>query len=352
MERLMNDLALVANGVIGILQKEGIDYRKSSIEKDQLAQWRGEEIKDHFVVEYDTCRVTFTDNNITFIPTKAEPYIKSAFSKSYRRHRSRRLNLNIAQATTLEYADPKTIDVLVREIRSPSRNDASVATSDMSKIKDRYLVVGDIHGCLDELQDLLIMLEFRPEKDWLISVGDLIDRGPKNKETVEFLMGLPKFRMTIGNHDDKFLRWMKGRNVRVAHGLIETIEEFGTPSQEVLEFFDSAPCIIRMPKHLIVHAGFDPDYDERNQTRSACLYTRYIGGKDAFDTTGKYWSKLWDMEPVMHGHEPKYGLVVKASNNVLNLDGGCVFGGYLRIWDSRTETVTSIKARREYSARR
>src|SRR5439155_23975693 len=67
----------------------------------------------------------------------------------------------------------------------------------------RHLIVGDVHGCLDELLELLARVGFDPAADVLVSVGDVVDRGPKVRETVEYLFGLPSFHMVLGNHEDK-----------------------------------------------------------------------------------------------------------------------------------------------------
>ena len=83
----------------------------------------------------------------------------------------------------------------------------------MSHIVQRYnrnsrgrdFVVGDIHGCFDQLRQALDAVDFVPETDRRFSVGDLIDRGPQSTETLEWL-SKPWFDACIGNHEDMALR--------------------------------------------------------------------------------------------------------------------------------------------------
>ncbi|MGB1189299.1 MAG: symmetrical bis(5'-nucleosyl)-tetraphosphatase [Pseudomonadales bacterium] len=70
--------------------------------------------------------------------------------------------------------------------------------------------VGDIHGCFTSLRALLAEMKFNPKRDTLWCCGDLINRGPKNVETLELLMALPNLKVTLGNHDLHFLAISEG----------------------------------------------------------------------------------------------------------------------------------------------
>lgn len=72
-------------------------------------------------------------------------------------------------------------------------------------ITGRDFVVGDLHGCYDEFLDMLKKIEFDKTVDRVISVGDLIDRGPKNMECVN-LVYEPWFYACRGNHEDMMIR--------------------------------------------------------------------------------------------------------------------------------------------------
>lgn len=215
----------------------------------------------------------------------------------------------------------------------------------------RYLVVGDIHGCLAELKRMLAEREFDPNEDVLVSCGDLVDRGPQVRETLEFVMSLPRFYAARGNHDDKCTRYFQGQPVKIANGLQDTIDSFGDKMpKETLEFLQDLPLILRIPAGYVVHAGFDPLMLPEEQQRSDCLFMRYYGGRSYFDDfNGVLWHKLWprDWPTVFYGHIPEVS--GPAIPNIISLDGGCVFGNYLKAYDSRDGIVHYINAERKYS---
>jgi len=257
----------------------------------------------------------------------------------------------------------KALYLFFREFQAPSRRESNEVVvignaPFFVDVKDltgeigarRHVIVGDVHGCLDELQDLLSELGFDPQEDVLISVGDLVDRGPKVKETTDFVQSLPRFFSVKGNHDDKCIRYYQGNKVKMTHGLTRTIESFGAKMPaETLEFLRKLPYVIKTPSGYVVHAGFDPLMSAEEQGRADCLYMRYYGGSSYFDSLGGVlWYKLWpkDAPRVFFGHIPDPS--APQLPNVVSLDGGCVFGDYLKAWDSRDGIVHYAKARQKY----
>lgn len=217
----------------------------------------------------------------------------------------------------------------------------------------RYLIVGDIHGCFDELQQLLGQVDFDSENDVLISVGDLTDRGPKSKEVIAFLRTLPQFYMVLGNHDEKFIRYLKGNNVKIAQGLQETIDSFeGQFPDDLHAWLESQPLILQTPAGYVVHAGFDPEMMPDEQRRQDCIYMRFYGGRTYFDEiNGQAWYDLWPKNNprVFFGHIPlPEG---PFADHIVSLDGGCVFGGELRLWDSRDGQLHRLPASKAYATR-
>src|SRR5262249_36406906 len=91
----------------------------------------------------------------------------------------------------------------------------------------RHIILGAIHGCFDELRELLGQLQYEPAGDVVVSVGDIVDRGPKIRGVVEYLFGLPDFHMVLGNHEDKLLRHLQAHGVRVSGGLQTTTDAYG-----------------------------------------------------------------------------------------------------------------------------
>lgn len=214
----------------------------------------------------------------------------------------------------------------------------------------RYLIVGDIHGCLDELLQLLDEREFDLINDVLISIGDVVDRGPKSREALEFCKSLPNFYGIMGNHDDKCIRYFKGAKVKTNYGLDKTIEQFpdGMPT-EMLAFMESFSHILKTPVGYLVHAGLDPLLPIEKQQARDCIYMRYYGGDSYFDEEeGQYWFKLWPKETkVFFGHEvnPK-GFIPE---HTVSLDGGCCFGEYLKAYDSRDGIVHYLSVTNRYA---
>lgn len=219
----------------------------------------------------------------------------------------------------------------------------------------RYLILGDLHGCFQELANLLAKVEFNSDTDHLICVGDLCDRGPTSDLVLEYLMSLPHFHCCIGNHDSKLLRYLKGSNVKHSNGFDTTLEQIKhfkpEKSQKIREFLESFVHIVKVHDNYVVHAGFNPFRPPEQQTKQDCLFMRYYGGKDYFDNTnGAFWFEhLDDLYPnVFFGHEV-FENDIYLRPNIVALDGGCVFGGELRIYDSQTNLVHKYKAHKNYA---
>jgi RNA ligase len=215
----------------------------------------------------------------------------------------------------------------------------------------RHIVLGDVHGCFDEMIELLTQLDYQPGRDVLISVGDIVDRGPKIRETVEYLFGLPEFHMVLGNHEHKLERYLKNHAVKVASGLETTIQAYGDQfPPDLAERLAALPLILKTPSGYVVHAGFDPEMPPEEQSQADCLYMRYYGGKTYFDEiNGRIWYDLWPKEygRVFFGHIPDPDGPTR--EHVVSLDAGCVFGGALKAFDSRDGQVHAVKAKREYA---
>jgi Calcineurin-like phosphoesterase/AAA domain len=214
----------------------------------------------------------------------------------------------------------------------------------------RYLIVGDIHGCYDELLGILDEREFDLQDDVLITVGDLVDRGPDSKAVIEFCTSLPHFYSTCGNHDERLVKYLFGDKVKMDYGIDETIASYGgTVPKDLIPFIKGMPFILKIPAGYIVHAGFDPLLPIERQSKRDCLYMRYYGGEGYFDKDGgEYWFKSWpkDSPKIFFGHEPNPKGYIP--DNIVPLDGGCCFGEYLKAYDSRDGMVHYFNAAKRY----
>jgi protein phosphatase len=229
-------------------------------------------------------------------------------------------------------------------------------------------IVGDVHGCLDELLALLRALGYEvgdagvrpPEGRKLVFVGDLVDRGPKVSGVLKLALSLAEAGALLcvrGNHDDKLQRKLEGHDVRVTHGLDASLSQLDAEPEEfrakVLRFLS------RLPTHLVLdggrlvvaHAGLKAEMHGRvsGPIRSFALYGDTTGEKDEFglpvrrDWAADYRGKAH----VVYGHTP----VAEAAwvNRTLNLDTGCVFGGKLTALRYPEMEIVSVPAAAAYA---
>lgn len=201
------------------------------------------------------------------------------------------------------------------------------------KLKGKeYLVIGDIHGCYDELIKMTIDVGSMP----FISVGDLIDRGPKVLEVVKFFMTRNETYSCMGNHENKLLRCLIGNNVRVGKELSGTLEQLkDIDKHELALFIMSMPLMIKVGPNYIFHAGINPTWDMMRQGREWFLYTRkYNPENHSFEDLpgSKYWHESLNESHKytrrFFGHH--YHENVNVAHNTYALDGHCVYGKELR----------------------
>ena len=214
-------------------------------------------------------------------------------------------------------------------------------------MESRTIVVGDIHGCYDELMDLLDHVKFGVG-DRLVAVGDLITKGPKNREVLEVFMNDSRFKTVIGNHDLALRRRWSGEKVKLKTAQKATHQELKADKDRFLPFLNSLPFTIDLGSHLVVHAGLRPQVELHSQTTEDLTHLRTLG-KDRESKDGTPWYEVYDGEKVvLFGHwpapEPRRGKMA------LGLDTGCVYGHQLTAFIIETGELTSVQARLAYSA--
>lgn len=211
-------------------------------------------------------------------------------------------------------------------------------------------VIGDVHGCHDELTALLRTLGYDVSGDGLsatppagrraVFVGDLVDRGPASPAVLRLVMSMVRDGHAIvvpGNHDDKLVRKLSGRDVKLRHGLAETMEQLDREPQEfrdeVREFLRGlvSHVVLDDGKLVVAHAGMKAEYQGRSsgRVRSFALFGETTGETDEFGLPVRVpWADEYRGEAtVVYGHTPI--LEPAWVNNTLNIDTGCVFGGRL-----------------------
>ncbi|MFI7585982.1 polynucleotide kinase-phosphatase [Spongisporangium articulatum] len=215
-------------------------------------------------------------------------------------------------------------------------------------------VIGDVHGCLPELVRLLGELGYRPVLDpegrpvdavppdgrTAVFVGDLVDRGPDSPGVLRLVMGMERAGHALavpGNHENKLVRALDGRNVTVSHGLETTLEQLGREPDafraEIRDWMDGlvSHLVLDGGRLVVAHAGLKEAYHGRasGRVRSFALYGDTTGETDEFGLPVRYpWARDYrGRAMVLYGHtptpEPEW------VNNTMCLDTGCVFGGRL-----------------------
>ncbi|MEV7321508.1 polynucleotide kinase-phosphatase [Streptomyces sp. NPDC093970] len=216
--------------------------------------------------------------------------------------------------------------------------------NDLTHLTGPFDIVGDIHGCSSELESLLTELGYadgvHPEGRTAVFVGDLVDRGPDSPGVLRRVMSMVGSGNALcvpGNHENKFGRYLKGRQVQHTHGLAETVEQMSGESEEftrqVREFIDGlvSHYVLDGGRLVVCHAGLPEKYHGRTsgRVRSHALYGDTTGETDEFGLPVRYpWAEDYrGRAAVVYGHTP----VPEASwlNNTICLDTGAVFGGKL-----------------------
>src|SRR6476619_7685639 len=167
----------------------------------------------------------------------------------------------------------------------------------------RTIVVGGLHGCFDELMALLEKAELGPD-DHVVSVGDLITKGPKSKEVLELFMTDPRFSAVIGNHDLALRRKWNGEDIELKSAQKETHKELRGEKDAYASFFNRLPFTIDLDTHLVVHAGLRPNVELHSHTTDDMTLIRTLGA-DRESDEGTPWYHVYHGDKiVLFGHWP------------------------------------------------
>lgn len=201
----------------------------------------------------------------------------------------------------------------------------------LPKPTGRLIVVGDIHGCLQELKALMRIVRPQPE-DTLISVGDLVNRGPDSAGVIDWAID-HNMLAVLGNHELRLLRALD------FPGKTE-LKSYDQLTLKVLRkrhwrYLKSLPLTISLPEWnaVIVHGGFLPDIPWREQgaeiiTKIQVISPEGLPAKRSEAPAGRPWADYWNgTELVFYGHTPRPLPVIR--QNSIGLDTGCAYGGQL-----------------------
>ena len=242
-------------------------------------------------------------------------------------------------------------------------------------------IIGDVHGCCDELEALLARLGYvearldcddplwgdrtfvHPEGRKAVFVGDLVDRGPRILDTVRLVRNMVVHGSALcvpGNHDMKLMRKLRGKNVQITHGLADTLAEIdalpdevrGPFCKELADFLDGlvSHYVLDDGKLVVAHAGMKEEMQGRGsgKVRDFALYGETTGETDEFGLPVRFnWAAEYRGQAmVVYGHtpvpEPEW------LNRTVNIDTGCVFGGKLTALRYPEKEFVSVPAARTY----
>jgi protein phosphatase len=237
-------------------------------------------------------------------------------------------------------------------------------------------IIGDVHGCFDELCDLLKRLGYTidpsddpclfgyhitaPAGRKVCFVGDLIDRGPKIVPTLRLAMSMDRLGIALavpGNHEEKLNKKLRGKDVMISDGLAMTLAELETESpafvRQMHTFIDSliGHLVLDGGKLVVAHAGIKQKYIGRTsaRVRDFCLYGETTGDRDEYGLPVRLnWAAEYrGAAAIVYGHTP----VADPNwlNNTVNIDTGCVFGGKLTALRWPEREFVSVGATQRYA---
>lgn len=240
----------------------------------------------------------------------------------------------------------------------------------------RLVVIGDVHGCLDELVQLLNKVDIQDD-DLLVFAGDLVDRGPESGACADLVKDLCRNRMrtfcVLGNHEEK--------HVRFRHHLKKMEEKPGYKnpmkplrayaqqaheelSDDTLHWMSLLPGVVVLDcafvtgnMRFITHAGFLPSRGQpASQPTKGLIRNRYIKPSVGEDGVTRWspvkftdnfekpegsflWDELWTRpERVIYGHIVHDLKTPRVYNNCYGIDTGCAFGGHLTAYVENLRT--------------
>jgi diadenosine tetraphosphatase ApaH/serine/threonine PP2A family protein phosphatase len=213
----------------------------------------------------------------------------------------------------------------------------------------RTIVIGDIHGCYDELLSLLEIAGLAVG-DRVVAVGDLIVKGRKNKEVLDLFSGDERFSSVIGNHDLAILRFWQGQIAELKESQKRACAELESGQERYTAYLSALPFVIDLGSHAVVHAGVRPGITLDKQSPEDLTELRTLGA-DRTSREGTPWYDVYDGQKViLFGHWPSP--MPRRARRAIGLDTGCVYGNQLTAYIVETDRFIQVPARDAYDAPR
>lgn len=248
--------------------------------------------------------------------------------------------------------------------------------NDKKEEKGPFDIIGDVHGCFQELEELLLKLGYQinrveenttnfgfeviaPENRKAIFLDDLIDRGPDSPSVLKLVMSMVNSGIAYcvpGNHDLKLQKYLSGKQVQLKHGLDLTVQQLENETSEFKKTVEQflygliSHYVFDDGNLVVAHAGLKEEMQGRGSgaVRAFCLYGETTGEMDEFGLPVRHnWADEYrGKAKVVYGHTP----VPEAQwlNRTIDIDTGCVFGGKLTALRYPEEEIVSVKAKQIY----
>ncbi len=207
------------------------------------------------------------------------------------------------------------------------------------------IVIGDIHGCYEELVSLLEKARFAAD-DRVVAVGDLIVKGRLNREVLDLFSGDARFSSVIGNHDLAILNFWNGQTSSMKDSQKSACAELEVEKKKYATYLASLPLMIDLGSHAVVHAGVRPGIPLSEQSPEDLTELRTLG-PDRTSRDGTPWYEAYDGEKViLFGHWPSPN--PRFSKRAIGLDTGCVYGNCLSGYIVETGEILQVHAKEVY----
>eukprot|EP01119_Soliformovum_irregulare_P001046 TRINITY_DN10791_c0_g1_i1.p1 TRINITY_DN10791_c0_g1~~TRINITY_DN10791_c0_g1_i1.p1 ORF type:complete len:267 (+),score=53.97 TRINITY_DN10791_c0_g1_i1:83-802(+) len=215
----------------------------------------------------------------------------------------------------------------------------------------RTIVIGDVHGCLQELHQLLEKLGY-DGTDRLIFVGDLVGKGPDGIKVVQFVRSLPNTVVIRGNHEQFCIDYRNNLKQGIVRGIIPTHKEIVYDlDEDSWTWLENLPLSITLEEYnaIVVHAGMVPHLSLESNVAFDLLNIRNMHDKTPMKdaSVGVPWASQWKGPMhIIFGHDSARGL--QRWEFATGLDTGCCYGGKLTALILPTHELVSIDANQQY----
>jgi len=223
----------------------------------------------------------------------------------------------------------------------------------MSEHSQRTIFIGDIHGCFQEFTELLGKVHYKPDQDRLISLGDLVNKGPESARVLDYFIN-NKVEAVMGNHDDWLLRALKDECSMYKEAEV-ILKQSKYSREKIIEWLEMLPLYIKDDSFIAVHAGLSP-YCKLKKNKSRDLFTmRFVdtnthellaknNGSDSLVSWYEEYSFLKSgKREIIHGHWAKKK--VCEYGRITGLDTGCVYGGHLTAYIMPSRRFVQVPSR-------